>query len=313
VTPWLTVIIPSHEGQRWIATSLMSVAAQASDGIHVLIIDSSPTSASRDIAQSFSDRLCIRVLERRDLISWQAKSNFGVEVAESTHISWLGVDDAWLPGRASATKSWIDAAPQAPLHFAPSMIIDESGRKLGLWKCPLPAESALTPSFVTARLLVQNFVAAPAPVFRKDAWLGCGGLDENLWYSADWDIWLKLAACAPTYYHSEVTIGFRIHAGSLTVTGSRNSSDFTNQMTTILDRHLPLLRTDVRSVESIARASIVVNAALASASSGNFGGLLGAAIRVVSLGPRCFFRYLRYSRIVERVAPRLRAKFSGKF
>jgi hypothetical protein len=313
MNPWLTVIIPSHLGERWIATSLMSVAAQTIGGIHVLVIDSSPTSSSRDIAQSFSDRLCIRVLERRDLISWQAKSNFGVEIAESTHISWLGVDDAWLPGRATATKSWIVAAPQAPLHFAPSMIIDERGRKLGFLKCPLPAESALAPSFVTARLLVQNFIAAPAPVFRKDAWLGCGGLDENLWYSADWDIWLKLAACAPTYYHNEVTIAFRIHAGSLTATGSRNAKDFTTQMTTVLERHLPFLRSDSKGVERIARASIAANAALASAFAGDHTGLLRAAIRVLLLGPRYFFRYLRDSRIVERVVPRLRAKLSGKF
>ena len=45
--PWLTVVIPSHCSERWIGHSLSSLAAEAAQGIDVLIIDSSPTSAAR--------------------------------------------------------------------------------------------------------------------------------------------------------------------------------------------------------------------------------------------------------------------------
>ena len=97
--PWISVIMPSYRGEFWIATSLSSLVREAAEGVEVLVIDSGPTSAARDIAQSYSDRLRIRVFERCDLRSWQAKTNFGVEMAESSHICWLGVDDLWLPGR----------------------------------------------------------------------------------------------------------------------------------------------------------------------------------------------------------------------
>jgi hypothetical protein len=310
--PWLTVIVPSHRGERWINASLRSVAVEA-NGIEVLLIDSGPTCAARDIAQSYSSRLRIRIFERRDLLSWHSKTNFGVRIAESEHISWLGVDDLWLPGRAAAVKAWIRAFPEAPLHFAPSAIIDKVGRKLGVWRCPLTAERALESAFVTERLLIQNFVAAPAPVFRKDAWQNCGGLDENLWYTADWDMWLKLAACAPTYYHQEVTVGFRIHAGSLTATGSRDTADFECQMQTVLERHLFRLESPSNGIARAARASIAVNSALASASAGDFRALPRAALRVASLGPAGMRRYCRDSRIIERLMPRLRAKFAGSF
>jgi Glycosyltransferase like family 2 len=310
--PWLTVIVPSHGGERWIDASLRSVAVEA-NGIEVLLIDSGPTCAARDIAQGYSSRLRIRIFERRDLVSWHSKTNFGVRIAESEHISWLGVDDLWLPGRAAAVKAWIQTFPEAPLHFAPCAIIDKVGRKLGVWRCPLPAERALESAFVTERLLIQNFVAAPAAVFRKDAWLNCGGLDENLWYTADWDMWLKLATCAPTYYHSEVTVCFRIHAGSLTATGSRDTADFHRQMQAVLERHLPKLENRSRGMERAARASIFVNAALASGSRGDFANLPRAVLRVAWLGPAGMGRYFRDSRIVERLMPRLRAKFMGSF
>jgi Glycosyltransferase like family 2 len=311
--PWLSVIMPSHFGEHWIDSSLRSLTLQAAEGIEVLLIDSGDTSAARDIAQNYRDRLRIRIFERRDLLSWNTKTDFGVEIAESDHISWLGVDDVWLPGRAAAVRRWIADAPEAPLHFAPSAIVDKDGCRLGVWRCPLPAERALDPSFVTQRLLVQNFIAAPAAVFRKDAWLSCGGLDESLWYTADWDIWLKLAARAPTYYHNEVTIGFRIHAGALTMTGSRDAGDFRLQMQTVFERHLFKVGSSSPGLKRVALASINVNAALASASIGNLGGLFRAASQVALLGPGGIRRYLRDSRLIERVAPRIRAKLAGRF
>jgi glycosyltransferase involved in cell wall biosynthesis len=311
--PWLTVVIPSYCGERWIDAALHSLAAEAAAGVDVLVVDSSPTSATRDIACNYLDRLRLRVFERCDLLSWHAKTNFGVEIAESSHVCWLGVDDLWLPGRASAAKGWIEAAPEAPLHVAPGAIVDKDGRKLGVWRCPFSGSGELRSALVIERLLMQNFIAAPAPVFRKDAWLSCGGLDKNLWYTADWDMWLKLVACGRVYYHDSVTIGFRIHDGSLGVTGSRDAADFENQMQIVLDRHLTKLSGDSKGIERAARASIAVNTALASAYAGDISGLARAAARVLQLGPAGICRYVRDSRIVDRVVPRVRAKLAGAF
>jgi hypothetical protein len=311
--PWLSVIMPSYCGEQWIDASLRSLAAEQSDGIEVLLIDGSPTPASLDIARTYADRLHLRIFERRELGSWRTKTNFGVEAADASHACWLGVDDLWLPGRANAVRAWIETAPEASLHLAPSAIVDRRGRKLGVWRCPLPTNGAVPSALVMERLLVQNFVAAPAPVFRRDAWLACGGLDEELWYTADWDMWLKLAACGTVHYHDNVTIGFRIHGGSLTVAGSRDAADFARQMQIVLERHLPRLCGDSTRVERAARASIAVNIALASASAGDFSGLLPAASQLLRLGPSGIHRYLRDSRIVDRVAPRVRAKLRGAF
>ncbi len=311
--PWLSVVMPSYCGEQWINAALRSIATEAAQGIEVLIIDSSPTRATLDIADTYKDRLNVRTFERRDLASWHAKTNFGVEVAASAHVCWLGVDDVWLAGRARAVREWIDAAPEAPLHFAASAIIDRNGRKLGVWRCPLPAHGPIRSDLATERLLVQNFVAAPAPVFRKDAWLSCGGLDPGLWYTADWDIWLKLVAAGPAYYHDRATIGFRIHGSSLTMTGSRGITDFSDQMQIVLERHLPRLRDHAGAVEPAARASIAVNAALASASAGDRSGLLPAAWGICRLGPAGVSRYLSHSRIADRLMPRLRAKLAGGF
>jgi len=309
--PWLSVIMPTYGGEEWIDTALGSLAAEPAEGIEILLIDGSPTPAARERAEKFSERLRLRIFARPDLSLWHGKTNFGVEVAESGHICLLCVDDVWLPGRAAAVRGWIEAAPDAALHLAPSAIIDRKGARLGIWRCPLLPGAALPGGTVAEKLLVQNFVASPAPVFRKDAWLECGGLDEQLWYTADWDIWLKLASLNTVHYHSEVTCGFRIHGGSLTMSGSRDLTDLEQQMRNVLDRHLARLAPVSCDVERVARASIAVNAALASASHGDFARLAGAATAVMRLGPAGIRRFLRDSRIFDRVAPRVRARLRG--
>ena len=139
-------------------------------------------------------------------------------------------------------------------------------------------------------------------------------MDELLWYTPDWDIWVKLAANGPVVYHDDITTAFRIHENSLTVTGSRDASDFLRQMQIVLHRHLgrisPARR---RRVEPVALASIRVNSSLAAASSGNVTDLFRAAGAMLSLGPSGLGRYLRDSRLHERVGSRLRAKLAGAF
>jgi hypothetical protein len=161
------------------------------------------------------------------------------------------------------------------------------------------------------RLLVQNFVAASAPIFRKDAWLACNGLDEKLWYTADWDLWLKLAGLSPIIYRDAVTVGFRIHDQSLTSTGRFNVGEFDHQMRIVLDRHLPRLDSGSSAVEPVARASITVNVAFASGSAANLWGIPRATTEILRLTPGGAHRYLRDSRILERLVPRIRAKLAS--
>lgn len=65
--PWLSVVMmPVHEGQAWIKATLDSLASESMDGVEIISIDSSPSGATAEIIQSYSDRLPIRMIERRD-------------------------------------------------------------------------------------------------------------------------------------------------------------------------------------------------------------------------------------------------------
>lgn len=312
--PFLSVVMPVHDGADWIEATLDSIAAEATDGIELIVLDSSPTNATASIVKRYSERLPLQLLRRPDVKPWQTKTNMGVELAKADHVCILHQDDLWLPGRVASVRGWIASAPEAVLHLAPTVVIDRRGRHMGRWRCPLPPEQKLDPQFLLKRLLVQNFAAVPAIVFSRKAWLECGGMDEQLWYTPDWDIWLKLASAGPVVYHDEMTTAFRLHGSSLTVTGSRDGQEFRAQMERVLDRHLGEINAGSRKgIERLARASIDVNVSLAAASGGSLGALLGAVANILLLGPIGTKRYLRDSRLRDRVLPRLRARMTGAF
>jgi glycosyltransferase involved in cell wall biosynthesis len=312
--PWLSVLMPLHEGERHLPATLKSIAAQDLSGIEILAFDSSPTDNCRALVEAWSPRLPVVYRHLPQMKSWTAKTNLAADAASAAHLCMLHQDDLWLPGRVADVRKAIAAHPDAVLLLNPSTIIDREGRQLGLWRCPLPADRELAGADLAPRLLVQNFVAIPAPVIRRDAWLAAGGLDEALWYTADWDLYLKLARHGTTVYRRTVSTAFRVHGGSLTVTGSANQQDFARQLNTVIDRHIDLAPAPRRrQVRRRALASSAVNCALARAMGGNLRSLPGALLSLAALGPSGVFHYLRNSRILERALPRLRARLAGAF
>jgi hypothetical protein len=135
-------------------------------------------------------------------------------------------------------------------------------------------------------------------------------MDEDLWYTADWDVYLKLSAQGDFVYEAQPTTAFRIHASSLTIIGSRDTNDFGSQMMKVLDRHGGRLQSRQAPLTlKLARASIAINTALAAGMNGKAGYFLHAIGHVSKMWPHQFLKYMVYSRLADRVLPRLRAFF----
>jgi hypothetical protein len=311
--PWLTVVMPVHHGEQFLAAALASAVAQPTGGVEFLIYNSGDDGgASRRIAERFAPRLNITWRETPELPSWTAKTNLGMLEAGAAHVAMLHQDDLWLPGHLAAVRRAIACNPDVALSVAPSLFADPDGRMMSPWKLPFRPGPIARADFIST-MLVQSSIAIPSPVVRRDAWLASGGMDDALWFTADWDMYLKLASEGPVVIRSETTTAFRLHRGSLTMTGSRRPGSLRPQLEKVLDRHLYHLPAHLRGrIERRARASIEVNCALADASCGDRGSLASAAMRLLRLGPVEVARYAQQSRIIDRVIPRLRLAVSGR-
>jgi glycosyltransferase involved in cell wall biosynthesis len=312
-TPWLSVLMPTYNGERYLRETFASLAAQDEHGFECVVIDGGSTDGTRDIIDEFSRVLDVRLFTQPELPNWVSKTNFAFGQAHGEHVCMLHHDDLWLQGRANAVRGALERHPQAALVLHASTLIDANGRALGQWSCPLDAEPRVyQPEELLERLMVQNFVSVPSPTFRRETALAVGGIDGALWYTGDWDFYLKLARTGPTIYLDQALSAFRLHGASLTVTGSRNIEDFQRQLDTVLQRHIATIADDGRrdAVRRAAVASNAVNTALAATLHGSYSAIPRALGALAVLGPSGWHRYLRDSRIAERVGARLRARRS---
>jgi len=309
MNPFLSVVMPTYNGQRFIAEALESVRGQHDEGIELVIVDDGSSDRTLDIVRDFAKVLPIRLLTLGRIGNWVAVSNLGLREARGDWACFLHQDDLWLPGRIAKLQGQMESAEGAlVLHNA--MFVGPNGQELGPWTCPLP-EGIVPPDRFIERLLVQNFIAIPSPVFWRSAAIGSGGLDEALWFSADWDLWLRLGAMGPVRFIAETLSAFRVHPASQTVARKLLPNEWEQQLTTVLARHLqtwPGTGKLRASVEQVAMASIAVNSALSAASRGERVKHSAVLLKLLALGPSGWHRYLRDSRIVRRVRSRLKVQ-----
>jgi len=307
VTPLLSVVMPVYNGERFIAAALESVRGQDSEGIELVIVDDGSTDRTLEIARDYAKVLPIRLLTPGRIGNWVAATNLGLREATGDWACFLHHDDFWLPGRIARLRPEMEKAEGAlVLHNA--MFVGPDGQRLGPWSCPLPRGAVPSYHFIE-RLLVQNFIAIPSPMFRRSVVIESGGLDEALWYTADWDLWLRLGAMGPIRFVAETLSAFRIHPASMTVARKLLPNESQQQLTEVLARHLPSWAARGRnstSVEQTAMASIAVNCLLSAASRRQSVEPLPVLRQLFALGPAGWHRYLRDSRIVERVRSRLK-------
>lgn len=303
--PWLTIVMPVHRGGDWLDEALASIPSPNEEGrIAVVIRDSTPEGPCNAPIDRHRARLPIDYEYLPEIASWTRKTNLGVEAAHSTYVCTLHQDDLWHPERSEILKNMIAAHPDAALYVTGANIIDQRANTVGPWQPPLESGVQDVREY-RDRLLVQNSIAMPAPVWSRKAYLAVGGLDEKLWYTPDWDLWLKLSYEGPVVFDPRTTASFRLHGSSLTMTGDKG--EMARELEDVLARH----RFHDKRFAALGKASVKINSALAEASAGSKGAFARALGTFLGLGPIGAARYLHYSRLIERVWPRLRLRMKG--
>lgn len=309
LNPTVSVIVPTYNGEKYLGDALESVRSQYCDELEVVVVDDGSTDETMRILEDFSKSLPLRVVRPGRLGNWVATTNIGLREARGEWACFLHQDDQWLPGRMSRILPEL-ARVEGAMVLHHSIFIGPRGERLGPWKCPLKQGNVSSGCFLE-HLLVQDFIAIPAPIFRRQAVMDSGGLDESLWLAADWELWLRLGALGPVRFVEDTLTAFRVHPESQTIARKLGPDEWEHQLGTVLERHLGGWQAPEKLRKKVKRAAAVsnaINATLAGLARGEKVFLAGALVQLLALGPAGWRRYLRDSRIVERVGSRLRVR-----
>ncbi len=289
--------------------TLESIASQWRDDIEVIAIDGGSSDDTLEILRKYQSRIGLKILDNTRSGNWVKNSNKALHQANGKYLCMLHQDDMWLPSRISRLHKATEQYPDAGMFINPSIFINESGREVGKWNIPLAPSQPLDSENVLRHLVVQNFIALPSPIFRRDIWLSIEDMDEELWFLADWKLWGAIAAKTRTVMLPEMLTAYRVHSASQTTQRTSDADDLWRQYKTVISSmaaqldEAPFKTRAIRAADL--NAGICVSMALWSHK--ERAAALREFIKHWLKSPAVWYQFFRDSRIHERLSARLRA------
>lgn len=220
-SPVVTVVVPTYNGQRFVADTLKSVLAQTQPSVELIVVDDGSTDSTCDVVRSVAPAAQLHT-KRNGGVS--AARNLGLAKARGRFVIFLDQDDIWHPDMLRLQVQWLDEHPSHAVavcryhHWFPR----EDGQypsAEATW--PPRVELAVDPDFTGAvyhQFLMDCWALTSGTLIRREALLACGGFDETLPYSEDWELWLRLSRThqfallqwPPVLYRQHLVQGSRV-------------------------------------------------------------------------------------------------------
>ena len=221
--PSLSVVLATHNGERWIEAQIQSMIEQTVQPDEVIVVDDASEDRTielvREAVRSWPVQVTVVPLASRggSTLAFQR----GIELASGAVIVLSDQDDIWLPRKLQRLASMMEERPAIGLAFSDAWLTDENGQeqRSRLWDVAGFTErqqrsmrhhafgQILSRSIVSGCTLAfrSTFrpVILPFPVEIEDP---LGPMTHDRWIS------IATSACAPVAVMSEPLIKYRIHA-----------------------------------------------------------------------------------------------------
>jgi glycosyltransferase involved in cell wall biosynthesis len=202
----VSVVIPAYNRARYVAQAVQSALDQAADNlaVEVIVVDDGSTDDTRDVVMGLGERVCY--VWQRNQREGVAR-NRGVVEAHGEYLAYLDSDDYWLPGKLAADVRRLEALDAPALVYSRAENVDQDGRSLGV------RQLAVHEGDVFWDLARESFTPMSSVAARTDAFRACGGFveDPDLSGTADWELWLRLAARWPVGFAGDARTCIRVH------------------------------------------------------------------------------------------------------
>jgi glycosyltransferase involved in cell wall biosynthesis len=199
-TPSICVVVPLLNEARYIRESIESLLAQDYSPLEIVVYDAGSTDGTLDILREYPVELIVE-----QGLGQMAAINRGWRRTNAEFVTWWAGDDRYRPGALRRLATVLQAHPEAGVVHAEADIIDAAGHVVGhLAPGPIGFDE----------LAVEFTMVSQSSLIRRSALERSGMMDERRRFSADWDLFLRLAQYVPFAYESFTACEYRTHADS---------------------------------------------------------------------------------------------------
>jgi len=186
VKPRVSVLMPVHNGERFLREAVESILDQDYADFEFIIVDDGSTDNTAEILGTYSDPRIVCLSHKTNLGIVHAL-NCGLETARGELIARQDADDVSLPHRLEQQVRLLDQRPDVVIVGSSCHMIDDAGVRIGICRFPV-SDTAIHWLMLFHNGFAHTSVMLRAGVLHQHALR----YDERLSTSQDYDLWSRL-------------------------------------------------------------------------------------------------------------------------
>lgn len=210
-----TVVVPVYNGAAYLRECLASILAQQEVDFELVVVDDQSTDGSDAVVQGLKDSR-LRYLRNGRRLGIGGNWNRGLAEARGDWVCVFHQDDRMEPGNLRRKVAVLAERPEVGMVFSNARLIGARGESRGVFNDAL-AKAAADPAWAPRELwddllfAPRNPVCCPGVVLRRSAVETVGPFRENLPFTLDLEMWLRVAGRFGVVALRESLIAYRHH------------------------------------------------------------------------------------------------------
>ncbi len=217
MTPKVSVIIPTYNGEKFIGRAIESVLNQTFKDFELIIVDDGSTDNTKEIIQQYQKK------DERIKYLWEENSggparpyNLALKQCQGEHIAFLDHDDEWLPEKLEkqlAILKEYEGKINLGLVTCGAYVVDPLGNNKG--KFNFEYNNLLSPEEYELSFEKMILISLSCVVIKKEVFKRVGNFDEKFKVAADLDLYLRILKNYYFYYLEEPLVNYTQSDNSL--------------------------------------------------------------------------------------------------
>jgi len=201
--PTLSVVVPVHNGARWLGETLSSIFEQSFKDFEIILVDDASTDDLASILGTFTDPRLTAVHLGKNVGVAEAR-NQGVRRSAGKYIAFCDADDICLPIRFEMQIAFMEQNPQIGVCGTAFTCFDTLERETVRNPCTDPEIRSL---LMIGNCFGMSTIMGHAAIFQEHAF------NQALRAAEDYDLWTRLAAAGVALANlPESLLRYRLHS-----------------------------------------------------------------------------------------------------
>ncbi|SCZ55968.1 glycosyltransferase family 2 protein [Thiohalomonas denitrificans] len=184
--PTVSVLIPTHNMGKHIATAISSALEQTYPVAEIIVVDDGSTDDTRQVMEQFREDGRVKYFQRDHMGQGKAR-NLTLELATGEFVAFLDADDLWTKDKLERQMPAFSADQEVGVVYSDVVVMDENASVQYFPKVKRYSGR------ITQPLFSGNFIPMSSAVARRRALDAAGGFSESLNMGLDYDLWLRVS------------------------------------------------------------------------------------------------------------------------